>query len=177
MRVKIEHTEQNVGGLLPAFLGKKSYVINVAVQFSEAERAIVKARNLYKNWVDISPGILASSVVDIHPIAVGIIRSLGRFAMVGGFILGLAYYNNLGGLIFFVGVAMEIYGWYYERKLNKGEKDTVTIKDLLSGPISIRAANPAHAKTVDDHVRASLVSLKGFIEESETLALKDTFEL
>jgi hypothetical protein len=155
----------------------KNYFVSVTVQFSETEQATIKARHLQKNWIDISPGVLASSVVPIPPIAVGTIRSIGRILMIGGFIYGLVYSTNLWGFIFVAGVAMELYGWYLERKLNKGEKDSVFVKDLLSGPLVILAANPVIAKEADLAIRNSLTSLKSFLDESETLGAKDTFEL
>ena len=170
MRVNIEHKEEAKG----VRKNKPVYLVNVAVQFSEAERATINARNLYKNWVDISPGSLASTVVDTNPDTV---RRVGIILIVAGIVaLFFRTYENLF-ILTFIGIGVFIYGKYLERKFLKGEKDTVTIKNLLSGPISIRASNPVHAKAVDDHVRSSLVELKGFIEGSETLGRKDTFEL
>lgn len=167
MRVKIEHAQNG-----------KSYLLTVTVQFSETEQATIRTRHLQKNWIDISPGVLASSVVNLPPIAVGTLRTVGRFAMIGGFVTGfIPGYNNIGGTVLVVGIGLEIYGWYLEHKLKKGQKDHVSVKELLSGQITIRTDNPVRAKEADVAIRNSLASLKSFLDESETLGAKDTFDL
>ena len=64
MRVTIDHKEEAYG------LRKRWYLVNVAIQFTEAERAIIKARGLQNNIVDISPGFLASTVVKTDPLKI-----------------------------------------------------------------------------------------------------------
>ena len=170
MHVSIEHKEE-IKGLIKK---THAYFVNVSVQFSEAERAIIKARGLQKQPIDISPVALASTVVDANPYP---LKLIGMIGMIVGFFA--PFFSKQYGwlaIFFFVGIGFLLYGIYLERKWKEGEEDTLCIKDFLAAPVVIRAFSPLNAKLVDDHIRTSLAGIKDVIELSE-LPKKDSFEL
>jgi hypothetical protein len=170
MRVSIEHKEE-VKGLFRKTL---AYFVTVTVQFSEAERAIINARGLQEKPIDISPGALASTVVDAIPNTLKLVGTIGM--IVGFFATFLSKQYGWVAIFFFVGVGLLLYGISLERKWKKGEEDTLCIKDFLAAPVVIHAYSPLDAKLVDDHIRASLAGIKDVIESSETPLNKAGFE-
>ena len=170
MRVSIEH-KQKIKGIIRK---THAHFVTITVQFSGAERAIIDARGLQEQPIDISPGALASSIVDVIP---GTLKLIGTIGMIVGFFATFSS-KRYGwiAIFFFVGVGLLLYGIYLERKWKKGEEDTLSIEDLLAAPVVIRAISPADAKLVDDHVRASLAGMKDVIELSETPPKKARFE-
>jgi hypothetical protein len=170
MRVSIDHKEQ-IKGLIRK---TRAYFVTVTVQFSEAERAIITARGLQLQPIDISPGALAPTVVDVYP---DILKFVGMIGMIVGFFATFSskQYGWLA-IFFFIGIGLLLYGIYLERKWEKGEENALCIKDLLAAPVVIRAFNPLNAKLIDDHIRASLAGIKEVIESSETASKKASFE-
>lgn len=125
MRVTIDHKEEAHG------LRKRWYLVNVAIQFSEAERAIIKARSLQDNIIDISPGFLASTVVKTNPFY---IKLAGVLCTLIGFFtpfFGRAYDPVF--ILFFPGILLIAYALYLERKLKKGQANFVAIKYFFKG--------------------------------------------
>ena len=58
MHITIKHRDE-LAGLLG---DKRKYLVDVNVDFSQEERAIIEKRKLYDTQLDLSPGFLASSV-------------------------------------------------------------------------------------------------------------------
>jgi hypothetical protein len=170
MRVSIEHKEETKG------LIKKThaYFVTVTFQFSEAERAIINARGLQEQPIDISPGVLASAVVGGIPNTLKLVGMIGM--IVGFFATFFSIQYGWLAIFFFVGVGLLLYGIYLERKWTKGEEETLCIKDFLAAPVVIHAFGPLDAKLVDDHIRTSLAAIKDVIESSETSLNKPGFD-
>lgn len=169
MRVSIEHKEQ-IKGLIKK---TRAYFVTVTVQFSEAERAIINARGLQEQPIDISPGALTSTVADAVP---NTLKLIGMIGMIVGFFA--TFFSKQYGWIaifFFIGIGLLLYGIYLERKWKMGEEDTLCIKDFLAAPVVIRAFSPLNAKLIDDHIRTSLAGIKEVIESSETPSKKASF--
>ena len=163
MRVSIEHKEETKG------LIRKShaYFVIVTVQCSEVERATINAQGLQEKPIDISPGALASTVVgDAIPNALKIAGTIG---MIVGF-LATFFSIQYGwmAIFFFVGLGLLLYGISLERKWQKGEVDTLSIKDFLTAPVVIHAFSPSDAKLIDEHIRTSLAGIQEAIESGET---------
>lgn len=170
MRVSIEHKEQ-IKGLIRK---THAYFVTVTVQFSEAERAIINARGLQQQPIDISPGALASTVADAIP---DTLKLIGMIGMIVGFFA--TFFSKQYGwlaIFFFIGIGLLLYGIYLERKWEKGEENALCIKDLLAAPVVIRAFSPLNAKLIDDHIRTSLAGMKDVIELSEAPPSKASFE-
>jgi hypothetical protein len=64
-----------------------------------------------------------------------------------------------------------------DKFLTRSERDSVSIKDLLSGPVIIRTHTPLSAREAHETIRISLHSLKNYIDGSESLVNNETFEL
>lgn len=173
MRVSIEHKQKTYGkhGI------NQLYIIDLLVQFSETEKAIVRARGLHTNIIDISPGILGWVITDTDPSDT---KFIGVIFMVIGFFVPLFYRGYdflfllvpLGGYFLFKSSTAQ-------SKLEDAQTHTtIHVHTLLENkPISVATFNPVQAKEVDDRIRQQLTKLKAFIDQSETLKKKDTFEL
>jgi hypothetical protein len=175
MRVTIEHREATSG-----VLGnhKESYV-DCTVNFSEEERAIIKERDLYREGFVVrtsTPLPTGGSML-----GTGLMRFVGPFMIVGGFIWGLAGGGDLAGLTLFAGIGFVIYGWLRARREDKrletSEQD-ITVKQLLNNStFTVHAWNPAAAKGIEEDIRGHLTSLKAVIQNSAEITPKQTFEL
>jgi hypothetical protein len=173
VRVTIEHREQTSG---IAGNHKECYV-DCKVEFSEEERAIIKARDLYGEGFTVRTSTPLPSKAAFF--STNIMRVVGRFMMLGGFILGVAGTNF--GFLFFVGLGLEIWGWIRTRTEDKrfeSDEQTVTVKQLLSNPLfTVHAWNAGYAKGVEGDIREHLVGLKNLIMNSAEVRAKQTFEL
>jgi len=180
MRVTIEHREQTTG----VVKNHKDCYVDCKVEFSEEERAIIKARDLYREGFTVRTSTPVPTATAFF--STNIMRVIGRFMIIGGFVYaiieGLAHLpTNYGGPIFFIGAGLEIYGWVRARKEDKrfeNSEQTITIKQLLSNPsFTVHAWNAGLAKGIDQEIREHLVYLKGLLKDSAQLQAKQTFEL
>src|SRR5579862_1647355 len=181
MRVTIEHREVATGVIKNH---KESYV-DCTVNLSEEERAIVKERDLYGEGFTVRTSTPLPT--QTHFFSTGIMRVVGRFMMIGGFIYGmfvegLAHANtNFGAPILFIGIGLEVYGWLRTRKEDKrieSDEQRITVKQLLNKPaFTVHAWNPAAAKGIEQDIREHLTSLKYIIQNSAQIQAKQTFEL
>ncbi len=181
MRVTIEHREATSG-----VLGKhiKSYV-DCTVQFSEEERAIIEARDLYREGFVVRTSTPLPS--QVSTLGTGLMRGFGPLMIVGGllygmFVEGLAHVNtNFGAPILFLGIGLTVFGFFRSRKEDKRfetDEQEITVKKLLNAPtFTVHAWNPAAAKGIEDDIRENLVSLKNVIKNSAQIQAKQTFEL
>lgn len=175
MRVTIEHREAT-GGVMQ---NRKQSYIDCMVQFSEEERAIVQARDLYREGFIVRTSTPLPSQSSV--LGTGLMRGLGPFMIVGAFIWGLAGGGNLAGLVLFAGIGFVIYGWLRSRKEDKrfeSDEQPITVKQLLNNPsFTVHAWNPAAAKQLDEEIRGDLAALKNVIQNSAQIPAKQTFEL
>lgn len=175
MRVTIEH-RQEAAGVVPK--QKESYV-DCTVEFSEEERAIIKARDLYREGFTIRTSTPLPTVEAV--LGTGAMRWAGPIMIVGGFIFGLAGGGNVAGVILIAGIASTVYGWLRSRREEKRfetDEQQITIRQLLSKPtFTVHAWNPAAAKTLEGEIRHNLVRLKDVIQNSAEMHAKQTFEL
>jgi hypothetical protein len=175
MRITIEHRE-SVSGVLAAH---KDCYIDCQVDFSEEERAIIKARDLYREGFSVrisTPLPKGSSML-----GTGLMRSVGPIMIVVGVIWGIAGGGTPTGILVFAGVGFVVYGWLRSRKEDKRlqtSEQEITVKGLLSNPrFTVHAWNPAAAKGLDQDLRDNLAALKQLISNSADIQAKQTFEL
>jgi hypothetical protein len=181
MRVTIEHREETAGVIQNH---KESYV-DCTVNFSEEERAIIAARDLYREGFSVRTSTPLPTTTQF--VSTGIMRVVGRLMIIGGFLYGmfvegLARVNsNFGVPILFIGIGLEIYGWLRTRKEDRrfeADEQQITIKQLLTKPtFTVHAWNPAAAKGLEEDIRENLVALKSLIQNSAQIQAKQTFEL
>ena len=173
MRVTIEHREEASGPLQ----NHKDCYVDCTVEFSQEERAIIQQRDLLGESFDIRTSTPLPTKTEFF--STNIMRIIGRFLMIGGFIAGVAGTN--WGFLFFVGIGLEVYGWMRTRNEDKrfeSSEQTITIKQLLSQPrFTVHAGNAGYAKGIDDEIREHLVVMKSLIQNSATLNKKQTFDL
>lgn len=154
MRVSIEHKEKkHVQGI------DRLYIIDLLIQLSEAEKAIVDARGLYKNTIDISPGVLEKNITG--PADPRDKRLLGIVMMLIGIFVPL--YNRsleVVSVLLFVGAYFIIRSFIALPKPDAIKNTTIPINTFFgSKPVSIATFNPVQAQEVDQNIRQSLVKI------------------
>jgi hypothetical protein len=180
MRVTIEHREETAG----VTGSRRNYFVDCAVTFSEEERAVIKARDLYQhNFVlPAATPIPTKSEFYGYPV----LRVVGRLMIVAGFFWGIvtAFQTNgssLPGPIFFAGIGIEIFAWLKTRKVDKrldqSEQRIMLRKLLNDGRFAVYAVDPGAAKIVEEQIRAGLASIKQTIQSSTEISSRQTFEL
>jgi hypothetical protein len=182
MRVTIEHREE-AGGISGQ---RRSYFVDCIVEFSEEERAIIRARDLYDhNFTMPASTPLPSQAAFV---GTGFLRPVGGLMTIAGPIIGIVGgltksggSEGLGSLLFFGGIGLLIYGWRRERRQDnrlEQPEQRITVRQLLSNSrFTVNAIDPAHAKGIEDDIRAELVALKDTIKGSAELQSRQTFEL
>ena len=181
MRVTIEHREQASG-----MTGStKHYYVDCAIELTEEEKAIIKARDLYDHNFTVGPATPVSSKAAY--IGSGSLNSLGRLGVIGGVILGVlspaigGASGTLAGWMLFLGAGFWIYSSMVMRRQDKRLENpdrVIKLKDLLNnGRFTVYAASPAHAQAIEEDIRASLTNAKQLITASAELKAKQTFEL
>jgi hypothetical protein len=178
MRVTISHREEETG-----VTGKwRNYFVVFTVEFSETEKAIIKARSLY-NQIVIS-GFLAPPPPPLSRNAPFWLRLIAPFTAITGVIIAIqSMFTKFGELLAFVvlltAAAFWLYGFAGQREQQKAiEEQRVAVRDLLDRRrLSIYAPSPAHAKLIEDDLREKLASLKGLIAGSADMATPTTFQI
>jgi hypothetical protein len=174
MRVTLEHREQTSG---IAGSQKDTYV-DCTVLFSEEEKAIIQQRNLYDQRFQIGAATKLDSATSF--VGSGLLRIIGVLMLIAGVIAGIAG-ASLGGLLFFVGAGIAIWGWLRGRKQDKrveNPQQDITIKGLLNNStFTVHGGTPAIAKVIDDEIQEGLKRFKFLIAQSAELKEKQTFEL
>lgn len=182
MRVTIEHREESSGLTGSA----KQHYVDCMVEFSEEEKAIIKARDL-KNTNFTVP---SASPLPTQSAYWGsaILNTLGRigvfvglpFCLITAFtktpgLSALANFMFFGGAILWFGAALA--GRRQNRTIENREQ-VIRVGGLLSqGRFTCHAANPAYAKTIEEEIKSNLSMVKQLIQESAELKVKQTFEL
>jgi hypothetical protein len=179
MRVTVEHREEAAG------LGgqKRNYFVDCAIEFSEEEKAIIKARRLYDQIV--TSGYFSPPPSRLSQNAAPWLRAVvAPVAAMIGLIVGIqSAFTHVGEgasfLLLLAAGGLWAYGFFEERKQDAlSEKVTITIRNIIDRKrFSIYASSPAQAKAIDEDLREKLVALKSFIAGSAEIAPKQTFEL
>lgn len=181
MRLTIEHREQPSG-----MLGNhKDCYIDCNVEFSEEERAIIKARDLYNESFTIRTS--TPQVTKSRLLGSGLLRIVGRLMWIAGILRGMYegfghnIPTNYGGPLFFLGVGLEIWAFMRQRGEDKrieNPEQEITIKQLLSNPsFTVHTLNAAVSKVFEDEIREHLTGIKNLIKNSAQLQAKQTFDL
>jgi hypothetical protein len=181
MRVTIEHREAT-GGVMQ---NRKESYIDCTVQFSEEERAIIQARDLYREGFIVRTSTPLPS--QGSTLGTGLMRGFGPLLIVGGLLYGMIVEGlahaptNFGAPVLFLGIGLTVFGFLRSRKEDKrfeSDEQHVTVKRLLNNPsFTVHAWNPAIAKNLDEEIRGHLAALKNVIQNSAQIRAKQTFEL
>jgi hypothetical protein len=178
MRVTISHREEGTG-----VTGKwHNYFVDCIVEFSEEERAIIRARSLYDQIV-IS-GFLAPPPPPLSRNAPFWLRSIAPATALMGLIIFIqALFTKVGSdlsiLILLISGAFWLYGflghWRQQKSL---EEQRVLVRHFLDRRrLSIYASSPAHAKQIEYDLREKLVELKALIAGSADISTPKTFQI
>ena len=173
MRVTISHREE-VNGLMRR---GRDYFVDCAVEFSEEERAIIRARDLHYSFVIRSAAAPPSYSAYV---GIGMLRLVSFVIIIGG-LASMITQSSGGGFLLFAGIALAIFSWLYgylqDRRINKTEQE-VTLRSLLSGRVlTVYAFNPLYASAAEQQIRDELGHIKALIGVSTELQPARTFEL
>jgi hypothetical protein len=173
MRVTIEHREQTAG----IAAGNRNYFVDCTVEFSEEEKAIIKARALGDTVV--TSGLTSVPVGTVKGVSPYLLRAAAPIMIIGGFIFGVAGGGTFAGLIVFAGFGFLIYGFVAPRLHDKRSSvQDIKIRDILNRySFSLFAFDPVEAKTIDARLREELAGLKSFLVSSAEVPSKKNFEL
>lgn len=180
MRVTIEHREESAG-LTGA---TKHHYVDCTVEFSEEERAVIKARDLYNQNFTLKAATPVPSQVAY--VGSGFLNSLGRLGVLGGVIMGLlstvtgGVLGTIAGFSIFAGACLWIYAAMQTRMQDKRintPEQVIKLRDLLNGRVTVHASSPAEAHDIEDDIRNALASVKALLTASAELRAKQTFEL
>jgi hypothetical protein len=181
MYVTIHHRDA-LAGLLG---DKRKFLVDVNVDFSQEERAIIEKRKLYDTQFDLTPGFLASSVFFLSTPVVRLTLILSPLLFLSGCVVSCASSaagaiggptTSVGGLLMMialVGFGLGIYGVIFARR---GYRTDVTIAEMMKG-FSVLTFSPPDAKAIDELLRERLVTFKDFLNESAELGRKESFEV
>src|SRR4051812_38459827 len=164
MRVTIEHREE-AGGITGQ---RRTCFVDCSVEFSNEERAIIKERDLYAEGFTIRTSTPLPSATAFF--STNLMRFIARLMIVGGLFYGFIVEglagarSNYGAPLLFIGIGLEIYGWFRSRREDKRfeeDEQTVTIKQVLSKPsFTVHAWNAGYAKGIEEQILEKLTTLK-----------------
>ena len=177
MRASIEHKGHY------GFLGfNPQFILHLDIQFSNEERAIIRARALQDYVFDLSPGFIAGSEGGHSPEALTAFAIGGFWLFVGGVLVSFlaavaSGFGVLALLMLFGGPVLFWYAFVAKRRAEGGALKEVTVGYLVeNSAIAVRAFNPAQASTLDENIRKRLANLKHFLTATHGLAAPRDFE-
>jgi hypothetical protein len=181
MRVTIEHREESAG-----LTGtKRNRFVDCAVEFSQEELAIIKARGLQDRGFAMPAATPLPTAVTY--VGSGVVRSIGRLLIVAGVVYGIVaglagwHGDGLSVFMLLIGIGLEVYGWRksraQEQRLDSPDQ-MITLGHLISqGRFTVYAFDPSHAKGIEDDIRSSLAGMKQLLQDAAEIKAKQTFEL
>lgn len=157
------------------------YYVNCDVQFSEEEKAIIRARTLGEHTLDFQSGFLnlppeASTstppwLMDYGP------RILGLFAVI-------ALFGTIGGVspvfcvLFVIGaIALRIMRGQFVTAVGKMEKSELKIKEILVKPFTLCSMSSLAIPNMEREIQEKLTILKDMLSVSAEPATAKSFEL
>ena len=163
----------------------KDYNLCCHVQFSNEERAIIEERGLHALSIELPPDLRPLSAP--REFGIGLIHPVARLMIVGGllygmFVEGLAHVNtNFGAPILFIGIGLELFGWFKRYETNKKlstDTQTITLGGLLSNPdFVVHSDSPDGARFREAETRENLAQLSSRIKAAAELPAQATYEL
>jgi hypothetical protein len=180
VRITIEHREESAG-LTGA---TKHHFVDCTVEFSEEEKAIIKARDLYNHNFTVGPATPLASTAAFY--GTGFLNLAGRLTLIAGVVMFIASawwrpYEGIGMAMMLVGGGMWAFAAYDMRKHVKRIEEpsqTIRLRQLLNrGRFTVYAPSPAAAGAIEQDIRDALATAKHYISSSAELRPKQTFEL
>ena len=180
MRVTIGHREGTAG----VAGHRRNYFVDCSVTFSEEERAIIKARDLYQHNFTLPAPTPTPTKAEFFGYPV--LRVVARAMILGGIVWWLTASfqrgdGTSGALVLFAGIALEIYAWRRARQVDRRLDHTAQRfqlgKLMTRGRFTVYAIDPAAAKDTEEEIRNALANIKQLIRDSTELSPRQTFEL
>ena len=103
----------------------------------------------------------------------------GPLMIIGGFIFGLVGGGVAAGLIVLAGIGLWIWSYVGDTVIEAqhGSKSYTVGNLLRDAKIRLMATDPVGTKTYENELRENLQSIKKYIEASQTLGAKESFEV
>ena len=177
MHVSLTHSEEVQSS-------KRHYYLTASITFSEAEKHVIRARNLEGLPVISGKAIPPAGFFKFMSPALG---GFGPLLILGGFVLGLfgAFATNspvpglIGWLLILGGIGLWIWSWIGDRVLSAQHDDkTYTAGSVMRNPdIRLWSDDPVGTKLYEQQLRTNLQSLKRYIDASVDLGGRQRFEV
>jgi hypothetical protein len=172
MKVNITHSTEKRSRTL--------YYVNCRVNFSEEEKAVIRARTLGDHtvafetgWLNMSPDAftaIPTFLLDKGP------RLFGVLAVVTFFVTPL-----ITPFPFLVCLCACGYLWYSRRKAMKGlqatERTELKIKDIVGKPFNLSSASSAAIPPMEQEIADNLTYVKSLITATTVAPTEKVFEL
>jgi hypothetical protein len=177
MRVGVDH--QPRGG----FLARRRFTLNVHVEFSNEELAIIKTRALGDYVINLSPGYLASSESRHSPFALSAMSATSIVLFFGGLLAVVvcafaAPTSALPILLLFGGPALWWYTLYASRREQSTYQKQISVAYLASNPVfSVQTVDPGSAPAAENNLLARLSDLRAFLQQTHSLTTPRCYEL
>lgn len=171
MQVNVAYREEQ-----PVFGTKPKLFVDVSVQFSEQEKAIVTARSLENYSVDFDAAVAPLTSTGILGAGIGI--GFAPILLIVALFAGM-YNGTLGALIFFGTVGAFIWGKMSDRRGVKASVgQSIKVGTLLRKPnFTIFAADHAHARTIEQDIRLKLSMVKELISANVERVRDHSYQL
>ena len=171
MQVTVDYREEQ-----PVFGNKAKLYVDVGVQFSEEEKAIIRSRSLEDYFLPFDAGVAPQTAAGF--LGAGAAKGFGALCIVIAFVSALFNASFSGYLVFF-GIGLVAWGYFSDRKgLKAAVGQDITLKRLLRNPkFSIFAANHAEAQRIEEDIRTKLTVAKNFIMSNAAPATSHSYQL
>jgi hypothetical protein len=187
MRVTINHRQRTTG-----LASTQSQFVDCTVQFSEEEKAIIKARGLSDHLIVLDNPRPPPSYREY--MTAGILLAFSPlFGLIGFWTLVYAVINIfskgwasavsyalIGGLLIVFSPFAWAMGFLMDRAMSHQftyPKQFVTIREMLLRPFSVHSPDPAYSDLIVDQIRERLTVLKAIITGSADMRGRQTYEL
>jgi len=158
------------------------YYVTANDQFSEEEKAVIRARSLGNHTFTFQTGLLNVSPYAFTNAPLGLIRLASRilaiFAVI--FLFAMDYIKNpLPFLIFAIGsFALFLYRRRADKALEKAQtRQELKVKDIVTAPFSICTDDTTKLPAIEQEITDTLRTLKGFITLTAEAPVARTVEI
>ncbi len=180
MRVTIEHREER-GGLVG---DGRSYYVDCTVQFSEEEKAIIRARGMQTHFIFVDPptrppDLFEYMTAGVLMICGPLVTVIGMALIFGSIFMGLRSLQ-FGIFLFVAAPCLWSIGYLMDRRINfllKKSKDRIAVRTLQTSKFSVYSPDPAYSEVVEHDIREQLTNLKQRIMGSAEIKEKQSYTL
>ena len=161
MKVDIEHSTVK--------RNQEIYYVAATVQFSEEEKAIIRARGIGERLFVFESGLINMPPEAFSSAPLGVIRLATRLMGIGAviFFFVAPFITPFPFIICLIGaLTLFFYRKKIERAQNRIDKQELPVKEMVKGPFSVCTLNSLQIPPIEHEITANLKILKDMIVQS-----------